>query len=147
MYKRQSLDPARFHQGLLEAALSSGVSIKAQCEVQEVLQTKGLFHVSTSSGVVKAKHVVIATSGYNRQTPPWFKRRIIPIGSYIIATEELDPALVDELIPKTASSPTPENWWCITGPHQTENGSFSVDVYLSMKLILKKVPRPSISSW
>ena len=95
-----SLDPARFHQGLLEAALSSGVSIKAQCEVQEIRQTKGLFHVSTSSGVIKAKNVVIATSGYNRKTPPWFKRRIIPIGSYIIATEELDPALVDELIPK-----------------------------------------------
>ena len=95
-----SLDPARFHQGLLEAALSSGVSIKPQCEVQEILQAKGLFHVSTSSGVVKAKNVVIATSGYNRKTPPWFKRRIIPIGSYIIATEELDPALVDELIPK-----------------------------------------------
>ena len=60
-----SLDPARFHQGLLEAALSSGVSIKPQCEVQKILQAKGLFHVSTSSGVVKAKNVVIATSGYN----------------------------------------------------------------------------------
>ena len=68
--------------------------------MQEVIQAKGLFHVSTSSGVIKAKNVVIATSGYNRKTPPWFKRRIIPIGSYIIATEELDPALVDELIPK-----------------------------------------------
>ena len=32
-------------------------------------------------------------------------------------------------------------------PHQTENGSFSGDVYLSMKPIPKKVPRPSISSW
>ena len=30
----------RFHQGLLEAALSSGVSIKPQCEVQEILQAK-----------------------------------------------------------------------------------------------------------
>ncbi len=95
-----SVDPAKYHQGLLEAAQRSGVSIKSHCTVQEIHQAKGIFLVSTTSGVVKAKKVVIATSGYNQQNPPWFKRRIIPIGSYIIATEELDQALVDELIPK-----------------------------------------------
>ena len=95
-----SVDPARYHQGLLEVAKKSGVSIKSRCMMQDIHQSKGILIVSTNSGVVKAKKVVIATSGYNQQTPSWFKRRIIPIGSYIIATEELDQSLVDELIPK-----------------------------------------------
>jgi glycine/D-amino acid oxidase-like deaminating enzyme len=47
-----------------------------------------------------ARQVVVATSGYTGAATPWHRRRVIPIGSYIIATESLEEGLVDELIPK-----------------------------------------------
>ena len=48
---------------------------------------------------MKASDVVVATSGYTGEPTPWLRRRMIPIGSYMIATEELEEDLVKELIP------------------------------------------------
>lgn len=42
----------------------------------------------------------MATNGYTRGLMPWLRRRIIPIGSYIIATDVLPPDLIQRLIPK-----------------------------------------------
>ena len=36
-----------------------------------------------------ARDVVVATNGYTGRLTPWLQRRVIPIGSYIIATEPL----------------------------------------------------------
>jgi glycine/D-amino acid oxidase-like deaminating enzyme len=49
---------------------------------------------------VQAREVALGTSGYTGSVTPWQQRRVIPIGSYIIATEELEEELVDQLIPK-----------------------------------------------
>jgi glycine/D-amino acid oxidase-like deaminating enzyme len=48
---------------------------------------------------VSARDVVVATNGYSGRLVPWLTRRIMPIGSYIIATEPLPPQLVDRLFP------------------------------------------------
>ena len=95
-----SLDPARFHQGLLERAISGGTRIKAKCAVGKIEKKGEVFHLQTEEGTMTTRHVVIATSGYTGNATPWHRRRIIPIGSYIIATESLEEDLVDELIPK-----------------------------------------------
>jgi len=44
--------------------------------------------------------VFVATSGYTSQTTPVLQKKIIPIGSYIIATEVLPDALARELSPR-----------------------------------------------
>ena len=95
-----SLDPARFHQGLLERALSSGVQVKIHCAASKIEKTGDVFQIQTESGMMKARDVVVATSGYTGTATPWHRRRIIPIGTYIIATETLEKDLVDQLIPK-----------------------------------------------
>ena len=95
-----SLDPARYHQGLLDRALASGVKIKDRCAVSRIERQGNGFLLYTDSGTVQAKDVVVGTSGYTGSVTPWQKRRVIPIGSYIIATEELEESLVDQLIPK-----------------------------------------------
>ena len=46
-------------------------------------------------GAVQADEVVIAANGYTRDI-----RRVVPLGSHIIATEELPPNLAASLIPK-----------------------------------------------
>jgi glycine/D-amino acid oxidase-like deaminating enzyme len=55
--------------------------------------------VQTAKGEVRARDVIVATNGYTEALTPWLQRRVIPIGSYIIATEELPETLIDELFP------------------------------------------------
>jgi glycine/D-amino acid oxidase-like deaminating enzyme len=55
--------------------------------------------VLTSRGTVRARKVLIATNGYTGALSPWHRRRVIPIGSYQIATEPLGTERVRALIP------------------------------------------------
>jgi glycine/D-amino acid oxidase-like deaminating enzyme len=48
---------------------------------------------------MQAREVIIATNGYTTGLTPALRRRVIPIGSYIIATEPLAPGLARRLIP------------------------------------------------
>ncbi len=64
--------------------------------------------METARGSVQAGDVVIATNGYTGDLTPQLKRRIVPIASHIIATEELPADLAASLIPKGRSiSDTP----------------------------------------
>ena len=45
-------------------------------------------------------YVVLATNGYTGPVTPWLRRRLIPLGSYIIATEPLGEALAAEINPQ-----------------------------------------------
>jgi glycine/D-amino acid oxidase-like deaminating enzyme len=95
-----ALDPGRYHAGLVALAQKAGVNFAPFCPVQGYEKTAGVFSVTTGRGVVQASDIVLATNGYSTSLSAWHRRRVIPIGSYIIATEELPEALVDELIPK-----------------------------------------------
>jgi len=48
---------------------------------------------------MRAREVIVATNGYTTPVTPWLRRRIIPIGSHIIATESLPAGLAKQLIP------------------------------------------------
>ena len=54
----------------------------------------------TSRGILKARKVLLATNGYSGALSPWHRRRVIPIGSYQIATEPLGAERVLSLIPR-----------------------------------------------
>jgi len=94
-----SLDPAKYHQGLLDAAIASGCTVVSECAALNIQPDSNGFCVTTSKGVVNAKNVVIATSGYTGAVTPWQRRRLIPIGSYMLATEQLNPARAEKLMP------------------------------------------------
>ena len=86
--------------GLASAAAGYGTSIHEQCRVLELVRRNGNGHdVRTDIGTIRADQVVVATSGYTGQVTPWLRRRIVPIGSFIVVTEPLDEAVVDELLP------------------------------------------------
>lgn len=97
--KHCSLHPAKYHRGLLHVATDAGAQILGHCRVTGIERTVKGFRVTTAKGPVDARDVVVATNGYTTGLTPWLQRRVIPIGSYIIATEELPEALVDELFP------------------------------------------------
>ena len=63
-------------------------------------QLTGGFRVLTSKGPLEAREVVIATNGYTGDVTPTLKRRLVPVASHIIATEEIAEDLAKSLIPK-----------------------------------------------
>ncbi len=97
--RHAALDPARFHRGLLDIAVRAGAHVTGHCAVSDIAKDTGGFVLTTSKGTIKARDVIIATNGYTTSLMPWLQRRIIPIGSYIIATEPLPGDLMDRLFP------------------------------------------------
>lgn len=95
-----SVHPARYHQGLLERALAAGVQVAPRNPVIGIERQNGYFLVTTPRGTVHARDVVVATNGYTGKVTPWLRRRVIPIGSYMIATEPLPEGLMDRLMPR-----------------------------------------------
>jgi glycine/D-amino acid oxidase-like deaminating enzyme len=94
-----SVDPMRLLLALLRRAQESGARIADRCAANAIRSTLAGFEVSTSRGIVKARRVLIATNGYSGKLSPWHRRRVIPIGSYQIATEPLGQELISSLIP------------------------------------------------
>jgi glycine/D-amino acid oxidase-like deaminating enzyme len=94
-----SVHPARYHQGVLDRVMAAGGQVAPRCPVLQISRSSGQFTLRTSRGEVTARDVVIATNGYTGNLTPWLRRRVIPIGSYMIATEPVPAALMDRLFP------------------------------------------------
>ena len=94
------LHPALYYKGLLAACERRGIEIHSKTEVTKLTEKGSGWEVETPRGNILAGDVLIATNGYTGNATPAFKRRVVPVGSYIIATEELDPALAQSLSPK-----------------------------------------------
>ena len=97
--RHASVDPGKYHRGLLQRVVDAGVDVFGQCAVLDIEQTPDGFVITTQKGKVKARDVIIATNGYTSNLTPWLQKRVIPIGSYIIATDVLDTVMVNELFP------------------------------------------------
>ncbi len=93
------LNPAQYVAGLARAAEHAGASLHACAPLKRAERTPDGFLLETGRGKLKAEKVLVATSGYTGRATPKLQRRIIPIGSFIIATEQLPDAIVNELDP------------------------------------------------
>ena len=94
------LHPALYYKGLLDAALRRSVTICAKAPVTTIARNGTRWRLETARGAIEADEVVIATNGYTGDATPRLKRRVIPLASHIIATEELSSDLAASLIPK-----------------------------------------------
>jgi len=95
-----SLDPAKYHAGLVELARASGAELIGHCAATHIERTASGFRVTTARGVIQARDVVIATNGYSGALAPWQQRRVIPIGSYMLATEPMALERAAKLMPQ-----------------------------------------------
>lgn len=98
------LNPARYVAGLGAAAMRAGAQIAEHTRLQNIQRetrdgAPGL-RLNTSRGAIWARNVLVGTSGYTGAATPALRRKIIPIGSYIITTEVLPEALARELSPR-----------------------------------------------
>lgn len=93
------LHPSLFHRGLLDACNAAGVTLCAHTRVEAITGRSHDFTIKTDRGSCRAEHVIIATNGYTGELTPRLAKRIVPISSQIIVTEELPEDLARELIP------------------------------------------------
>ena len=95
------LHPGKYFAGLAAAAASAGADLHEGVRAKTVRrQTDGRLVVETDRGAILTKEVVVGTNGYTDGVVPSLRRRVIPIGSYIIATEPLPVELARAISPK-----------------------------------------------
>jgi len=98
------LNPARYVAGLAHAAQRAGACLYDHTRVTSVELEKNnnarKFRVYTSKGATTAREVILASGAYTTDATPALRKKIIPIGSYIIATEVLPSDLARELSPR-----------------------------------------------
>src|SRR5258705_220251 len=91
----------RYFAGLAVAADRAGADLHEATRATAIRrQADGRFVVETERGAILARDVLVATNGYTDGVAPYLRRRIIPIGSYIIASEPLPDDLVRDISPR-----------------------------------------------
>lgn len=98
------VNPAQYVRGLAKAAQRNGACLFDHTRVLNVKPQENAgnrqFSVKTSCGKITAKEVLLASGAYTTCATPALRKKVIPIGSYIIATEVLRPEVARELSPR-----------------------------------------------
>lgn len=94
------LHPARYVRGLAEASARAGAILREKSPASEVRREGAGFRLETPRGRLVVRDVLVATNGYADRASGAIRRRVVPVGSYIVATAPLAPELQDLLLPR-----------------------------------------------
>lgn len=101
------LQPLRYALGIARAAAAQGAQIYEYSSAQSLERQGNNWLVCTPKGQVSARHVVLAGNcGLLWQSPnlaTQLHRRIMPVGTYMIATEPLSSELAHSTLPTCAA--------------------------------------------
>ena len=97
------LHPLRYTLGLARAASEAGVDIHEGSRVVGFVRRDGRIRVRTEHGAVDCAQLVLAGNAWLGATAPSLERKLMSIGSYVIATEPLGEQRVRELIANNAA--------------------------------------------
>lgn len=98
----------RFGVGLAQAVLKTGGLVFEKTPMTGIKADRGGFEVTTPHGRIMAKSVLMAT-GTSRHGPSWFRQRIMPVGSFIVATEPMDASTLAQVMPGGRNVVTMQN--------------------------------------
>lgn len=98
-HRHGGLHPALFHRGLLERAHAAGARIAGHAPVTALERDGDRFRVYVREGTITAREVIVASNGYTSAFAPALRRRIVPVASYLVATEALSAETLARLIP------------------------------------------------
>lgn len=116
------LHPARFHAGLVARAREAGAVLFPHTSVHAIgsaQQPAAAGHtVRTGRGALRAESVLLATNAEADGVSPALRRRVLPMESYIIATEPLAPELAATVLPTRRMAFNDRNllWYWRHGP-------------------------------
>ncbi len=97
------LHPALYFKGLLGLVRDRAVAMCAKAPVTRLAREGAAWRLDTARGTLRVGDVVVCTNGYTGSVTPQLQRRVIPIGSYIIATEGLPEEIAAGLMPHDKS--------------------------------------------
>lgn len=89
--------PLKYVVGLAQAAAQGGARVFEQSPARTIERDGVSFVVRTPQGAVRAKDVVFAGGAYIRGVSPRIERAILPIATYMIATEPLGTRLAEAI--------------------------------------------------
>lgn len=91
----------KFGVGLAQAAARHGARIFESAAVTQMKQVDGeRYEITSARGTICADRVLVATGASQLGPFQWFRRRIAPVGSFIVVTEPLPKEQLDRLFPK-----------------------------------------------
>lgn len=98
--KSAGMHVGRYVRGLARAAQARGAHVLEHAPVLGLRrESGGAYVVQTPRGAMRASQVLLA-SGISQVGPfGWIRRRIVPVGAFLIVTEPLPLALLDQLLP------------------------------------------------
>ncbi|PXX48816.1 NAD(P)/FAD-dependent oxidoreductase [Aquitalea magnusonii] len=91
--------PLKYILGLARAAEEKGVAIFEQTRALSYTSRANGCEVQTAQGKIRCRKLVLATNAYIDQLDPALERRIMPVGTYMIATEPLPEEVTRQLLP------------------------------------------------
>lgn len=101
--KSGHLHPLKYTLGLSRAAASQGASIFENTRVTAISRDGRGYLVHSRDGLVRARYVLLAGNVYLDQLAPRLRSRIMPVGTYIVATEPIAGPRANALIPSRAA--------------------------------------------
>jgi len=96
------MHPLKYCLGMARAAASLGVRIFEDSAVTALVPGATAL-LRTAQGEVRARSVLLAANAYLEGIVPRLESRIMPVGTYVVASEPLPPALARSLIPSRSA--------------------------------------------
>jgi glycine/D-amino acid oxidase-like deaminating enzyme len=107
--KSAMMHMGRYVAGLAEAAARRGAVIYENAAVTDRREAGGKHVLTTPRGQIAADNVLVATGAYTTPNFGYFRRRIISVGSFLIATRPLSDAEVRATLPGARTCVTSMN--------------------------------------
>lgn len=97
------INPLGYARGLADAARAAGALIHSHSRAVGVRREGTGWRVETANGSISAPHLVIGTNGHTDALWPGLKKTLVPIFTYLTATDPLPKALRDSIMPSDAA--------------------------------------------
>jgi glycine/D-amino acid oxidase-like deaminating enzyme len=95
-----ALHPVKYLHGLARAAIGAGARLHETTPVTRVTRQGVGFRVIAGGKAIVARDVIACTNGYTDSVLPALQRRVVPMGSFAIATEPLGDTVAAAIIPR-----------------------------------------------
>ncbi|MCH6482208.1 FAD-binding oxidoreductase [Pseudoxanthomonas sp. LH2527] len=94
--------PLKYANGLVQVAAAQGVAVFAQSPAVSLAKSGHGWRITTPSGTVEAKHVVLACGGYLAGLHRRVDAGVLPIATYVMVTEPLGDRMDDAMRTRAA---------------------------------------------
>lgn len=95
-----TVQPLAYARGLARAAIAAGATLHERSPVVELKPANGAWRLRTPEGSLHADRIVVGTNGYTDGLVPGLQQTVIPVRSYIVATQPLGDNLRRTILPQ-----------------------------------------------